>query len=168
MSINRVVISGNMTRDIEIRSTAGGTTVGQFGMAVNDRRRNQQTNEWEDYPNFVDVTVFGNRATALQKMVGKGSKVCVEGKLRWSQWERDGQKRTKLEVIGEDVEIMQRRADGQQQAPQTPSQPQYQQWRGNYQPQQYQGGYDDSGVAQQYQQQHQYAQAQMYDEEIPF
>lgn len=100
MSINRVIISGNLTRDPELRSTQSGMDVMSFGVAVNDRRRNPQTNEWEDYPNFVDCTMFGNRARSLHQYLSKGTKVAIEGKLRWSQWERDGQKRSKLEVIG--------------------------------------------------------------------
>ena len=68
MSINRVVVSGNLTRDPELRVTPGGTQVLGFGVAVNDRRRNQQTGEWEDYPNFIDCTMFGNRAEALSRM----------------------------------------------------------------------------------------------------
>ena len=64
MSINRVIISGNLTRDPELRSTAGGLPVLGFGVAVNDRRKNQQTGEWEDYPNFIDCTMFG--AAALE------------------------------------------------------------------------------------------------------
>ena len=65
MSINRVNISGNLTRDPELRATQGGMQVLGFGVAVNDRRRNQQTGEWEDYPNFVDCTMFGNRAESM-------------------------------------------------------------------------------------------------------
>ncbi len=68
-------------------------------MAVNDRRRNPQTGEWEDYPNFVDCTMFGTRAEAVSRYLSKGSKVAIEGKLRYSSWERDGQRRSKLEVI---------------------------------------------------------------------
>lgn len=98
MSINRVIISGNLTRDPELRSTQSGMDVMSFGVAVNDRRRNPQTNEWEDYPNFVDCTMFGNRARSLHQYLSKGTKVAIEGKLRWSQWERDGQKRSKLEL----------------------------------------------------------------------
>lgn len=108
MSINRVNISGNLTRDPELRATTGGTQVLSFGMAVNDRRKNQQTGEWEDYPNFVDCTMFGSRAEKVSRYLSKGCKVAVEGKLRYSQWERDGQKRSKLEVIVEDVEFMSR------------------------------------------------------------
>ena len=99
MSINRVIISGNLTRDPELRSTASGLPVLGFGVAVNDRRKNQQTGEWEDYPNFIDCTMFGARAESLSRYLGKGTKVAIEGKLRWSQWEREGQKRSKIEVI---------------------------------------------------------------------
>ena len=104
--INSVAISGNLTRDPELRSTDGGTQVLTFGVAVNDRRRNQQTNEWEDVPNFVDCVVFGARAEALSRFLGKGSKVAVEGKLRYSSWERDGQRRSKLEVAVGEVEFL--------------------------------------------------------------
>ena len=106
MSINRVIISGNLTRDPELRQTASGLPVLGFGVAVNDRRKNQQTGEWEDYPNFVDCTMFGTRAESVAKFLSKGSKVAIEGKLRWSQWERDGQKRSKIEVIIDELEFM--------------------------------------------------------------
>lgn len=106
MSINRVIISGNLTRDPELRSTASGMPVLGFGVAVNDRRKNQQTGEWEDYPNFIDCTMFGTRAQSLSQYLSKGTKVSIEGKLRWSQWERDGQKRSKLEVIVDELEFM--------------------------------------------------------------
>jgi len=106
MSINRVIISGNLTRDPELRSTASGMPVLGFGVAVNDRRKNQQTGEWEDYPNFIDCTMFGTRAQSLSQYLSKGTKVSIEGKLRWSQWERDGQKRSKIEVIVDELEFM--------------------------------------------------------------
>ena len=114
MSINRVIISGNLTRDPDLRSTASGMAVLSLGVAVNDRRRNQQTGEWEDYPNFVDCTMFGTRAESLARFLSKGTKVTIEGKLRWSQWERDGQKRSKLEVVVDDLEFMSSRNGGQQ------------------------------------------------------
>ena len=106
MSINRVIISGNLTRDPELRATAGGTPVLSFGMAVNDRRKNTQTGEWEDHPNFVDLTMFGARAEAVGRYMSKGSKVAVEGRLRYSSWERDGQRRSKLEVVVDEIELM--------------------------------------------------------------
>ena len=108
MSINRVTITGNLTRDPDLRSTAGGMPVLGFGVAVNDRRKNQQTGEWEDYPNFIDCTMFGARAQSISRFLSKGSKVAIEGKLRWSQWERDGQKRSKIEVIIDEIEFMSR------------------------------------------------------------
>lgn len=106
MSINRVNISGNLTRDPELRSTPGGTQVLTFGVAVNDRRRNSQTGEWEDVPNFIECVVFGARAQALSRFLSKGAKVAIEGKLRYSSWERDGQKRSKIEVVVDEVEFL--------------------------------------------------------------
>lgn len=108
MSINRVVISGNLTRDPELRQTAGGLPVLGFSVAVNDRRKNPSTGEWEDVPNFVDCTMFGSRAQSVMKYLGKGAKVAIDGKLRYSSWEKDGQKRSKLEVIVDEFEFMSR------------------------------------------------------------
>lgn len=124
MSINRVIISGNLTRDPELRSTQSGTDVLSFGVAVNDRRKNSRTGEWEDYPNFVDCTMFGNRASSVSQYLAKGSKVSIEGKLRWSQWERDGQKHSKLSVIVDELEFMSRQDGGSAPAPSpAPAQP---------------------------------------------
>ncbi|MBQ9021104.1 MAG: single-stranded DNA-binding protein [Eggerthellaceae bacterium] len=108
MSINRVIVSGNLTREPELRNTSSGLPVLGFGIAVNDRRKNPTTGEYEDYPNFVDCTLFGTRAEHVAKYLTKGSKVAIEGKLRWSQWERDGQKRSKIEIIVEEIEFMTR------------------------------------------------------------
>jgi single-strand DNA-binding protein len=113
MSINRVVISGNLTRDPELRATAGGMAILKLGIAVNDRRKNQQSGEWEDVPNFFDVTVFGQRGESLSRFLSKGSKIAVEGKLRWSQWEtQEGDKRSKVEIIADDIEFMSSRDGG--------------------------------------------------------
>ena len=112
MSINRVTLSGNLTRDPELRQTQSGIAVLSFGMAVNDRRKNPTTGEWEDVPNFVDCSMFGNRAQSLSGILAKGMKVAIDGKLRWSQWERDGQKRSKLEVIIDALDFMSQRKDG--------------------------------------------------------
>ncbi len=113
MSINRVVISGNLTRDPELRATAGGMSVLKLGVAVNDRRKNQQTGEWEDVPNFVDCTMFGTRADALAQYLSKGQKVAIEGKLRYSTWEsQQGEKRSKLEVVVDEIEFMSSRGEG--------------------------------------------------------
>ena len=140
MSINRVAISGNLTRDAELRTTQSGMSILDFGVAVNDRRKNQQTGEWEDCPNFVDCTVFGTRAEKLQPYLTKGTKVAIEGKLRYSSWERDGQRRSKLEVVVDELEFMSSR---QQDAPQ------------QYAPQ----GYQQQAYA---------PQQDAYDEDIPF
>lgn len=126
MSINRVNISGNLTRDPELRATQGGMQVLGFGVAVNDRRRNQQTGEWEDYPNFVDCTMFGNRAESMGRILHKGMKVAIEGKLRYSSWKRDGQRRSKLEVIVDEIELMSQKQG--QQAPQGYQQQYAPQW----------------------------------------
>ena len=116
MSINRVVVSGNLTRDPELRVTPGGTQVLGFGVAVNDRRRNQQTGEWEDYPNFIDCTMFGNRAEALSRILHKGMEVAIEGKLRYSSWEdkNGGGRRSKVEIIPDEVVLMSLNPNGQQ------------------------------------------------------
>ena len=106
MSINRVLISGNLTRNSELRATQGGTQILNFGVAVNDRRRNPQ-GEWEDYPNYIDCVMFGTRASALSRYLVKGTKVAIEGKLRYSTWEtREGQRRSKIEVVVDEIEFL--------------------------------------------------------------
>jgi single-strand DNA-binding protein len=114
MSINRVNITGNLTRDPELRSTGSGMAVLQMGVAVNDRRKNQQTGEWEDSPNFIDVVMFGTRAESVSRFLSKGSKVAIEGKLRWSSWEdkTTGAKRSKVEVVADDIEFMTSKGEG--------------------------------------------------------
>ncbi len=113
MSINRVVITGNLTRDPELTATAGGMAILKMGIAVNDRRKNQQTGEWEDSPNFFDVVVFGARGESLSRFLSKGSKVAIEGKLRWHSWETpEGDKRSKVEIIADDIEFMTSRSEG--------------------------------------------------------
>lgn len=118
MSINRVFVTGNLTRDAELRDTQGGTSYLRMGVAVNDRRKNPQTGKWEDVPNFVDCVMFGTRAEAIARYLTKGTKVAVDGSLRYSSWERDGQRRSKLEVAVRDVEFMSRQQQAQQPAPQ--------------------------------------------------
>ena len=106
MSINRVILTGNLTRDPEIRRTQSGMAIMSLGIAVNDRRKNSQTGEWEDYANFIDCTMFGTRAESVSNFLHKGSKVGIDGKLRYSTWERDGQKRSKIEVVVDDLELL--------------------------------------------------------------
>jgi single-strand DNA-binding protein len=123
MSINKVMISGNLTRDAEMRATNSGYPVAAFGVAVNDRTKNQATGEWEDRPNFIDVTMWGTRAEKLSPYLRKGTKVAIEGKLRWSSWEsKTGEKRSKLEVVVDEIEFMSRNEGGSpaQSAPAAP------------------------------------------------
>ena len=150
MSINRVVISGNLTRDPEIRSAQSGVNILTFGVAVNDRRRNPQTGEWEDYANFIDCVLFGNRADYLSRTLHKGTKVVVEGKLRYSTWERDGQRRSKIEVVVDDVDFV------------SPRQQNYDGGQGGQQFPQNQGQYNRN----QYNQ-NQYGQSQGYNAPAP-
>jgi len=106
MSINRVIVSGNLTREPELRQ-AGSNVVLQFGIAVNDRKRNAQTEQWEDVANFFDVLVWGARGESLSRILRKGMKVVVAGRLRWSQWQaQDGTNRSKVEIVADDVDFM--------------------------------------------------------------
>lgn len=125
MSINRVTITGNLTRDPDVKQTGGGMSVMKLGVAVNDRRKNPQTNEWEDVPNFIDCTMFGDRAAKVAQYLAKGSKVAISGRLRQETWEtQDGQKRSRVGVVIDDLEFMSR---SQQQPQAQYQQPQYQQ-----------------------------------------
>lgn len=103
MSINRVNITGNLTREPELRATQS-TYILSFGVAVNDRKKNQD-GEWEDYPNFIDCVIFGSRAEKLSRMLSKGMKVAIEGKLHYSSWDKDGQRRSKIEVYVDQIEF---------------------------------------------------------------
>lgn len=98
MSINKIFLVGNITRDPEKRK-AGETPVLAFGIAVNEYRKEQQ------YTNFFDVTVFGNQAKNLADLLKKGDKVAIEGKLHYASWEKDGQKRSKVDITADRVEL---------------------------------------------------------------
>lgn len=115
--MNTCALSGNITRDPDYKVTSSGTQILAFGIAVNGRVRNQQTGEWEDRPDFFEVTVFGNRAEALSRILSKGMKVALSGRLHYSSWDdKDtGKKRSKVDVIANDVDIMTRRQDGEAQ-----------------------------------------------------
>lgn len=123
MSINHVALVGNLTRSPELRSTASGTPVLSFGIAVNDRRKNA-SGQWEDVPNFFECVTFGNRATALSDILAKGMKVAVSGKLHYSSWEKDGRKHSKVDIIAQEIELMRNRKPQQQQGHQPPQQAQ--------------------------------------------
>lgn len=120
MSINSVSISGNLGRDPELRVTPTGTSVLSLSVAVNDRVRDQQTGEWRDRANWVDVVVFGSRADAIAPFLAKGSKVAVSGRLRWSQWQdkQTGANRSKLEVVADEVVFLTPQQQPTNQAPQ--------------------------------------------------
>lgn len=156
MSINRVNISGNVGRDPELRQTQGGTQVLTFSLAVSDRRRNPQSGQWEDVTNWIPCVVFGNRAESLSRFLAKGMKCAVEGKLRQSSYEdKSGQKRSKIEVIVDEVEFLSNSKAQNQAQPQQPT---------NYTNQQQNGPYSASQQPQSgYQQQTDY-----YSEDCPF
>ena len=94
-----VAISGNLTRDAELRATRSGSRVLSFSVAVNESRRDPQTGEWKEQPNYVDCTVWGKRAEGLAPHLRKGTKVMVSGRLRWHSWDQDGERRSKLDVV---------------------------------------------------------------------
>jgi single-strand DNA-binding protein len=107
MSINRVVLTGNLTKDAELKQTAGGMAIVKMRLAVNDRRKNATTGQWEDSPNFIDVTMFGSRGEAVSRFLSKGKQIAVEGKLRWHEWESAaGEKRSGIEVVADDIELL--------------------------------------------------------------
>lgn len=117
--VNSVTISGNLTRDIELRATPSGYPVGGFSVAVNERRK-QQDGSWEDYPNYFDCTLLGERAQKLRQYLAKGTKVTVSGKLRQRRWndKETGKARSAVEIVVDGLEFMSRRDEGAQQAPQ--------------------------------------------------
>lgn len=122
--MNRCYVSGNLTRDGELRTTQGGTEILTFGIAVNDRKRDPNSGEWVEVPNFFDCAVFGKRAESLSRILHKGMKCAIEGKLRWSQWQdKSGQKRSKVEIIVDEIEFMSRQSN--EEAPQQQSQQGY-------------------------------------------
>lgn len=106
MSINRATVTGNLTRAPELRYTPSGAAVMGFCVAVNDRRKNSQTGEWEDVPNYIDCSMFGTRAEKLAAILGKGDKVAVDGRLRYQSWDRGGERRSKVSVVVEEVVLM--------------------------------------------------------------
>jgi single-strand DNA-binding protein len=111
-SYNRVVLVGNLTRDPELRYTPSGTAVSDIGLAVNDRRRNA-SGEWVDETTFVDITLWSRTAEVASEYLAKGSPVLIEGRLKLDSWENnEGQKRTKLKVIGERMQMLGGRGGG--------------------------------------------------------
>ena len=111
-SFNRVIVMGNLTRDVEVRYLQSGMAVADIGIAVNDRRKNQQTGEWIEEVTFVDVTLWGRTAEVAGEYLSKGSPIFIEGRLKLDQWEKDGQKHSKLKVIGERLQMLGAREAG--------------------------------------------------------
>ena len=110
-SFNRVILVGNLTRDIDLRHTPGGMSVTELGLAVNDRRKNAQ-GEWIEETTFVDVTLWGRTAEVASEYLSKGSSVLIEGRLKLDSWEKDGKKNYKLRVIGETMQMLGGRGGG--------------------------------------------------------
>ena len=106
-SVNKVILMGNLTRDPEVRYTPKGTAVADLGIAVN-RRVSDGNGNWSDETTFVDVTVWGNTAENVGKFLAKGRGVFVEGRLQLDTWDdkQTGQKRSKLKVVGENVQFL--------------------------------------------------------------
>jgi len=110
-SFNRVILVGNLTRDVELRYTPTQTAVTEVGLAVNDRRKSQ-TGEWIEETTFVDVTIWGRTAEVCSEHLGKGSPILIEGRLKLDSWETDGQKRSKLRVVCERMQMLGSRGGG--------------------------------------------------------
>ena len=112
MSLNACTISGHLGKSAELRMTGSGLAVISFTVAVNERQR-QQDGSYSDYTNWLDCTMFGKRAEALQPYLAKGTKLSLVGHLRQSTYERDGQKRSRVEIVVDDVELMNTRREQQ-------------------------------------------------------
>jgi single-strand DNA-binding protein len=112
MNINRVVLTGNLTRDPELVGTGNGLSICKLGVACNTRRKNNETGDWEEKPNFFRVTVFGRQAESCHQYLKKGRPVAIDGRLEWSQWEtKEGQKRESIDIIADTVQFLGGRDD---------------------------------------------------------
>jgi single-strand DNA-binding protein len=109
-SFNRVILVGNLTRDPELRYIPSGMAVSEIGLAVNDRVK--KNDQWVDETTFVDVTLWGRTAEVANEYLSKGSPVLIEGRLKLDSWEKDGQKRSKLRVVGEKMQMLGSRDGG--------------------------------------------------------
>jgi single-strand DNA-binding protein len=111
-SYNRVILVGNLTRDPELRYIPSGTAVADIGLAINDRRKNAN-GEWVDETTFVDVTLWARQAEVASEYLSKGAPVLIEGRLQLDTWEtNDGQKRSKLKVVGQRMQMLSTRSGG--------------------------------------------------------
>jgi|SRR5581483_5495358 len=110
-NLNKVILVGRLTRDVETRSFPSGGMVAKFGFAVTNRRKNAQTGQWEDEPMFIDVEVYnrgenGKLADLVRDRCRKGSQILIEGKLHLDQWEKDGQKRSKHKLVADSIQLL--------------------------------------------------------------
>ena len=111
--INRVTLVGRLTRDPELRHIPSGTAVLELGLAVNGRQQDDAGN-WVDKPNFFDVKVYGRQAETLAQHLQKGRRIGVDGRLDWRSWEaQDGTKRSKVDVVAQNVQFLDSRGDGE-------------------------------------------------------
>jgi single-strand DNA-binding protein len=111
-NINRVVMTGNLTSDPELRSLPSGTSVCKLRIACNTRRKNGATGEWEDKPNYFDVTVWGAQGENCARFLSKGRPVAIDGRLEWREWEtQEGQKRQAVDIIADSVQFLGSRDD---------------------------------------------------------
>ena len=117
-NLNKVMLIGRLTRDPEVRTFSTGGKVANFGFAVNNKRKNQSTGQWEDEPVFIDVAVFnrgesGRQADLAEQSLRKGHQVFLEGHLKLDQWQsQDGQKRSKLSVVVDNFQFLEPRSEG--------------------------------------------------------
>lgn len=106
-NVNVVVITGNLTRDPELRHTGGGTAICKLRVAVNSRRKDGQSGEWIDKPNYFDVTVWGAQGENCANYLQKGRPVAIEGRLDWREWDdQNGNKRQSVEIIANTVQFL--------------------------------------------------------------
>jgi single-strand DNA-binding protein len=111
MNINRVVLTGNLTKDPDLRSTGNGLAICKLRLAVNTRRKNGSTGDWEDKANYFDVTIFGRQAESSGQYLKKGRPVAIDGRLEWREYEVEGQKRQSVDIIAENVQFLGGRDD---------------------------------------------------------
>ncbi len=104
-NINRVIITGNLTKDPELRALPSGTSVCELRIACNGRRKNAE-GQWEDDPNYFNVSVWGPQGDNCKRYLSKGRPVAIDGRLRWREWETDGQKRQAVDIIAETVQFL--------------------------------------------------------------
>jgi single-strand DNA-binding protein len=104
-NVNRVVLTGNLTRDPELRSLQSGTSVCSLRIASNSRRRDS-SGEWVDKPNYFSVTVWGAQGENCARFLSKGRPVCIDGRLDWREWVKDDTKRESIEIVAESVQFL--------------------------------------------------------------